>query len=236
MTTAHKDWIGYWNGTPTVYVCDRHKAIHYQDVADGIARHVPDGAARVLDFGCGEALAADGLAAKCGTLYLADAAPSVREGLERRFADVPAIAVIAPEQMAEAIAPGSLDLIVVNSVAQYLQPEDLGRNIERWTPLLRDGGRILFADIIPPDVSPVADASALLGFAARRGFIAMAVIGLIRTYFSGYRGVRERLGFTQYREQDFLALARAHGFVAERVHPNLGHNQRRMAFLAQRHV
>jgi hypothetical protein len=63
----------------------RSTATHYATIADEIARYVPSPSAAVLDYGCGEALHADRIAAAAGRLMLAEAAPSVRARLIERF-------------------------------------------------------------------------------------------------------------------------------------------------------
>lgn len=225
------DWISYWNGKPTVYVCQRHKETHYAAIANDIARLVPHANAHVLDFGCGEALAADVVARRCGRLYLCDAATTVTDALRHRYAEEPAITVLPLAALGD-VPAGSLDLIVVNSVLQYISREQLKQNIEMWKPLLAPGGRIVFADIIPPDLGAVSDAMALLKFGWREGFVVSAFAGLARTALSDYRKLRASLGLETYSEADFIALLGSNGLAAERIHPNLGHNQGRMAFAA----
>ncbi|MCB1510106.1 MAG: class I SAM-dependent methyltransferase [Hyphomicrobiaceae bacterium] len=226
------DWIAYWDGSPSVYVCRRHKEIHYRTIADGIAALVEKPHARVLDFGCGEALAAERVARSCGHLYLADAAANVRASLSARFADAPRITVLDGASPIS-VTPGSLDLIVVNSVVQYLTRDVLGALLEEWRPLLAQDGRIVFADIVPPDLGPSNDAAELLKFARANGFVAQAIGGLLRTALSDYRKLRTTLGLSKYSEQGFMAFLLEHGFAATRIRPNLGHNQRRMAFSAR---
>ncbi len=34
------DWRSFWDGEHAIYVSDRHKAVHYQAIADGILAHV----------------------------------------------------------------------------------------------------------------------------------------------------------------------------------------------------
>lgn len=226
------DWISYWNGKPTVYVCQRHKETHYAAIANDIIHLVPNANAHVLDFGCGEALSADAVARRCGRLYLCDAATTVTDALRGRYAGEPALTVLSPAALGD-IPAGSLDLIVVNSVLQYISREQLRQKIEIWKPLLTPGGRIVFADIVPPDLGAVSDAMALLRFGWREGFLASAFTGLARTALSDYRKLRRTLGLQSYTEADFIAMLAVYGLHAERIRPNLGHNQGRMAFAAR---
>ncbi|MEZ5818565.1 MAG: class I SAM-dependent methyltransferase [Hyphomicrobiaceae bacterium] len=224
-------WIEYWDDKPTIYVSRRHREAHYRCVADGLGANLGDGRPVVLDFGCGEALFADDVAVRCSRLYLCDAAPSVRAELQRRFASVQNIVVVAPEDLAS-LPAASLDLVVANSVIQYLSAADLDRCLEDWKRLLAPAGRLLLADVIPPKVGPLTDALALLDFARREGFLVAAFAGLVRTFFSSYRKVRAELGLQQYEADTLLQRLAAHGLSARRHHPNLGHNQARMAFIA----
>lgn len=226
------DWISFWDGSHAIYVSERHKQVHYARIAGDIARFVPHAGARVLDYGCGEALASDQLAAACGFLTLSDAAPGVRARLAARFSVVPNMRVLAPEEVA-ALPEGSFDLIVANSLLQYLPREVLLELLALWRRLLAPDGALLLADVIPPDVSALTDAAALLRFAAAEGFLPAALVGLVRTAFSPYRKLRADLGLSHYTEQEMRALLAAAGFDPERVLPNVGHNQARMAFLAR---
>src|SRR5215212_3365065 len=108
---AAMNWREYWNRDTPIYVSDRHKVLHYWLIANDIAAMIPSPDAAVLDHGCGEALSANRVAARCAHLYLCDAAPLVRERLEQRFKNELRISVIAPEDV-EGLARQSLDLIV----------------------------------------------------------------------------------------------------------------------------
>jgi SAM-dependent methyltransferase len=225
-------WVDYWNSDHPIYVNARHKALHAAGIARDFARHIPARDGSVLDYGCGEALYAEDVARLCGRLVLADAAPAVRERLAERVAALPSIAVASPEEVA-AMADGSFDLIVANSLLQYLTVGQLAELLPLWRRLLKSGGRLVLADVVPPDVSPLTDASALLSFAWKGGFVGAALMGFVRTALSDYRKLRGELGFTTHEEQEMLAMLSRHGFAAERVHPNFGHNQARMTFVAR---
>ena len=227
------NWRDFWNQDTPIYVSERHKVLHYGQIANDIARLVPSPDAQVLDYGCGEALSANRVASRCARLYLCDAAPLVRNRLQQRFGNERRITVIAPEEI-DAVADGSVDLVVVNSLVQYLSLDELRRLLATWRAKLTSQGRLVLADVIPPDVSPLTDARALLSFAWRGGFLRHALIGLVRTALSDYRKIRDELGLAQYGETEMLELLRDCGFVAERRAQNIGHNQARMAFVAKR--
>lgn len=224
-------WREYWNQDTPIYVNARHKAVHYDLIARQLVEALPAGSPAVLDFGCGEALSADLVAKKCQVLHLCDGAELVRTRLKQKFGLLGNVVVMAPEQLGE-IPAGSLDLIVVNSVVQYLSRADLDSLLASWRILLKPGGQLLIADVIPPDVGALTDVVALLKLAAANGFFIASFIGLARTFFSDYRKTRAALGLAHYGEADILAILTAAGYDARRRPQNLGHNQARMAFIA----
>jgi SAM-dependent methyltransferase len=132
------------------------------------------------------------------------------------------------------LAESSLDLIVVNSLLQYLPREDFERLLDFCHPRLAPAGRLLIGDVVRPDSDVVADTLALLRFAREGGFFLAAIGGLARTFFSPYRHLRGALGFTTYAPDDILQLLRAHGFDGRQAETNIGHNRRRMTFVAER--
>ena len=150
------DWREFWNGEHSIYVNQRHKALHYDRIARDLAAYIPSANASVLDYGCGEALSAASLAEKCGTLYLYDAAPNVREKLRGRFASYRNIVVLSPEGL-DNIGDGSLDLITANSLLQYLKHHEVEDLLEVWHAKLKPDGRLVLADVLPPDVDAIAD-------------------------------------------------------------------------------
>lgn len=228
MTT----WREFWDRPHSIYVNDRHKDVHYRDIAEGIAAFVPGPDARVLDHGSGDAIHADIVAAAAQSLILCESAASARAAMAARFAANSRITVLSPEEI-ERLADRSLDLIVANSLVQYLKADELDRVLALWRRLLAPGGTLIVADVIPPDVGPLSDAVALLRYAAAHGFLFAALAGLTRTALSPYRRLRAALGIAHYGEADFLAKLRAAGFTAERLPRNLEHNPARMTFRAR---
>jgi SAM-dependent methyltransferase len=231
MSDSAQSWRDFWNRGNRIYVNDRHLAAHCRVVAQDIRSLKPGPDAAVLDYGSGEALEAGRVAAAVGRLYLYDAAPEVRVRLAQRFAAATNIAVLDDAGLA-ALPERSLDLIVVNSVLQYIAKPELPALLERWRRWLRPSGRLVLADIVPPRDMLVPDTLALLGFARREGFLIAALFGLVATFFSDYRRLRARLGLSRYGEEEMVALLCAAGFDARRRLPNFGINPKRMTFVA----
>ena len=228
-----KDWIAFWDSPHAIYVNARHKDVHYRLIAKEITALVPAGGeARLLDYGCGEALHADLISAVASEVLLCEAAPSVREGLDNRFAEDPKIRVVAPHEVAR-LPDHSLDLIVLHSVAQYLTSTGTGALLALFHRLLKPGGRLVVSDVIQPKVAAAADAIALLQFGKANGFFLAAWWGLLRTLLSDYWRLRSALGLTRYAEPMMIEKLETAGFSARRVPQNVGHNQARMTFYAQ---
>jgi SAM-dependent methyltransferase len=225
------DWIAFWDSEHSIYVNARHRDVHYRTIAQDIAKHVPRNAT-VLDYGCGEALHADIVAATARRLILCEAAPMVRAALAQRFAGKAGIEVRAPDDVA-ALPAGSLDVVVLHSVAQYLAPDELDGLLALFRRLLTDQGFLVLGDIIPPHVAAWTDAAALLRFAAANGFLGAALLGLARTVLSDYWRLRSRLGLTRYGEAAMIEKLSRAGFSAGRAGANIGHNPARMTFLAR---
>jgi len=224
-------WAQYWNQETSLYVNERHQRLHYERVTHDIIGYVPAGDVTLLDYGCGDTLAAAKLAEACGHLFLCDASLRVRERLAARYAHRRNITVLSPQDF-EALAADSLGMIVVNSVVQYLSKPQFEDLLAQVRAKLKPGAVLLLADIVPRRVGPIRDALQLLKFAAGAGFLLPALIGLARSYFSPYRKIRRRSGFLQFDESDVLRLLRQHGFTAQRQPHNIGHNAERMTFLA----
>lgn len=227
------DWKEYWNGPHPIYVNQRHRDLHFQRIAADIAALVPRPDAVALDYGCGEADAADGVASACGKLYLFDTADTVVANLRRKFAGHPKIEALDEIGLA-ALPDARLDFVIVNSVLQYLSQEQLGAALDLLRGKLKDDGVLAIGDIIHKDDNAVADTLALFRFAWEGGFVAAAVLGVVRTVFSDYRKLRDKLGLTRYAPEEFQTLAAQHGFSAQRAVKNIGHNQGRMLFLLRK--
>jgi ubiquinone/menaquinone biosynthesis C-methylase UbiE len=226
------DWIDYYDSTHTIYASKLHRDLHFQAIARDIIGYISSPDAVVLDYSCGEALSAAKVADACGQLVLAEPAPGVRGRLIARFAPNTKIRVRSLDDLRK-MQERSIDLAVMNSVAQYMTPAELDTAFAVIRRLLKPGGRLIVGDILRPEVGMIKDVWALLRFAATHGFLKDAVVGLVSTALSDYRQMRARVGLQRYGEAEMIAKLQASGFTASRAHINIGHNPWRMTFVAR---
>jgi ubiquinone/menaquinone biosynthesis C-methylase UbiE len=226
------EWIDYYDSTHTIYASKLHRDLHFQVVAKDIIGYISSPDAVVLDYACGEALSAAKVAEACGKLYLAEPAPGVRGRLIARFAPNTKIRVRSLDDLRK-MDEKSIDLVIMNSVAQYMTSTELDAAFAVIRRLLKPTGRLVLGDILRPEVGMPRDVLALLKFAATHGFLKDAFYGLAITALSDYRQLRTRVGLQRYGESEMIAKLAAAGFTGSRVHINIGHNPWRMTFVAR---
>jgi len=226
------DWIDYYDSTHTIYASKLHRDLHFQVIARDIVGYIQSPDAVVLDYSCGEALSAGKVADACMMLILAEPAPGVRGRLISRFAPNTKIRVRSLDELRN-MQESSIDLVVMNSVAQYMSESELDAALAVIRRLLKPTGRFVLGDILRPEVGMVRDVLALLMFAARNGFLWDALVGLLATALSDYRQLRTKVGLQRYSEKDIATKLGKAGFSAERARKNIGHNPWRMTFVAR---
>src|SRR5262249_55837049 len=143
------------------------------------------------------------------------------------------ISVCSPDEVA-ALPAGSLDVVVLHSVAQYLTPQELDALLALFRRLIGENGIVILGDVIPPHVSAWTDALALIRFGAANGFGGATLVALVRPFASDYWRLRCDLGLRRYSGAAMIARPADGGFPARRPPANIGHNQARMTFIARR--
>src|ERR1700732_2874277 len=207
------DWIDYYDSTHTIYASRRHRDLHFQLIARDIVGYISSPDAVVLDYACGEALSAARGAEACGKVYLGEAPPGVRGRLIARFAPNTKIRVRSLDDLRK-MDEKSVDLVVMNSVAQYMTPAELDSALAVIRRLLKPRGRLVVGDILRPEVGMARDVLALLRFARTHGFLKDALIGLISTALSNYRQLRSQIVLQRYSEREMIAKLANTGFTA----------------------
>jgi ubiquinone/menaquinone biosynthesis C-methylase UbiE len=229
---AMDDWIDYYDSTHTIYASKLHRDLHFEIVSSDIIGYISSPEAVVLDYACGEALSAGRVAEACGKLYLAEPAPGVRGRLIARFAPNTKIRVRSLDDLRN-MEEKSIDLVVMNSVAQYMTPTEFDSALAVIRRLLKPGGHLVLGDILHPKVGMIRDVTALLRLASTHGFLKDALIGLISTALSDYRQLRSQVGLQRYSEKEMLGKLAGAGFTASRAPSNIGYNPWRMTFVGR---
>ena len=130
------EWIDYYDSTHTIYASRLHRDLHFQIIARDIIGYISSPDAVVLDYACGEALSAAKVADACAKLYLAEPAPGVRGRLIARFAPNTRIRVRSLDDLRK-MNDKSVDLVIMNSVAQYMTPDELASALSVIRRLLK---------------------------------------------------------------------------------------------------
>lgn len=226
-------WLAFWDRPNPIYAGDRHLRAHYARLLADLRPYLADAPPRsVLDYGCGEALAAEALAEMVPRVFLYDASPLIRARLAARLGRHPRIAVLDEAALAR-MPDGSVDFALMISVVQYLDAATLKDVLARLHRLLAADGRLIVADVIEPATPLLREIGSRLRFSAGNGFLFADLSALVRLLLSDYRDLQKTAGFATYRPDAFASVLRAAGFAGERLPRNIGPTAHRLAFLAR---
>lgn len=209
-------WVGYF---------DRMSGVtrrHHAEAADHVRRlraavAIQRGL-RLLDFGCGPGLVGALLAPDVDRYLFWDAAPAVLQEAIRRLGHV-ASAAPAPADLG-ALPAGSIDLILVNSVVQYMGSSELATWLPRWRRLLAPAGRVLLSDLPPPGERALRALGDTLRFAASQGLLISALPEAVGA-LTRYSARRTRTSLFRPDTAELARLAAAAGLSSERLAENL---------------
>jgi SAM-dependent methyltransferase len=172
-------WRAYWEELPERRIFAVEAADYVSRLDAGVGLHRD---ARVLDFGCGFGMVAALVAPRVRQLFAWDAAAHMRHATRRRLADH------CNARVLDEFGPGGagvrFDLILVNSVVQYMTPPDFDEWLVRWSALLAPAGRLVLSDVITARASrPVGELVEFVALATRRRV-------LLRTLWDGLSALR----------------------------------------------
>ena len=177
--TREPGWRVYWEQLP-------ERGIFAVEAADYVARLDAriglDPAARVLDFGCGFGFVAALVAPRVAQVLAWDAAARMRHAARERLAGHRNARVL--EEPGPRAAGVRFDLILVNSVVQYMTSADFDGWLVAWRGLLAPAGRLVLSDVITTRTArPVRELVEFVVLGARRGV-------LLRTLKEGASALR----------------------------------------------
>ena len=224
-------WDAYWEELreePEIFAAEAAEYVRRLTQAIPI-----DSSTRLLDFGCGFGFVGNLLSLQAGAVFLWDASPTMRRRAQRntkgrdnvRFVDLSDAHGVPPDVR--------FDLILVNSVVQYMSVDELNGWLVRWRNLLAPTGRLVVSDLIPPDHATSSDLTGLLKLSARSGLITKFLLGRLRE-FRRYWRMRQSAPLARMSQDELRARAAAAGLVVDFLPANLTHLTGRMAAVLSR--
>jgi cyclopropane fatty-acyl-phospholipid synthase-like methyltransferase len=187
---------------------------------------------RVLDFGCGFGFVARLLAPHVSEVWFWDASENMRAEARRTTADLPNARLCdVPAALSEdgdrvAWQSPTFDLILVNSVVQYMDPAEVPRWLARWRAMLSAEGRLIMSDLIAPEHRSLWDVADLLRLGVRRGLAlrgAAEALGGVRSY----RRTSRTVPLLRVAPDDLISRAGSAELDVEVLPQNLTHFTKR---------
>jgi protein-L-isoaspartate O-methyltransferase len=175
-------WPAFWDRLEE-HVLFRVEAEDY--VARLTAALGRDFGRRVLDFGCGFGFVAALLAPRVPELFVFDASEGMRRRAQRRLASYRSVRVLGAPAVAAWPAGLRFDLILVNSVVQYMPPPQFQQWLGRWARMLAPSGRLVLSDLVTVEPRPLRELVELFRLSARGGCLLATVrkgLGEVRQY------------------------------------------------------
>ena len=230
-----KDWLAYFDRLEDSPLHREQSALYVRSLITEVGLHRDQ---RVLDFGCGFGSVVALLAPLVSEVWWWDRSPTMRAATRRmtsefhnaRLYDLSASPLLGDKTDRP---EGTFDLILVNSVVQYMTPAELWRWIERWRDLVAPNGQIVLSDLIPQQHGRLSDMIDLFRFAARHGSpfrAARQAIGDV----GGYRRASRAAPLVRVGTRDLTQHATDAGLETKVLPRNLTHFTKRWTAVLRR--
>jgi len=217
-------WDSYWEELSEDRGLFREQSDEYvRNLASNI---VLDQRARVLDFGCGFGFVAAMLSPRVGQIFLWDASPNMRRRARMNLAGYTNVRFLDLSNSSTLVL--HFDLILVNSVIQYMSHDDFASWLLRWRDLLGTRGRIIISDIIPPYYRASWDVMDLLRLSIQRRFLTHAIWQAFKELWR-YWGVRRVRPLTRIGPEYLRQRATNAGMTVHYLPRNLTHFEKRLS-------
>ena len=201
-------WVDYWSDTRFDGAFWRRSLEHY---VAGLHAQVPFAAhERVLDYGSGPGFLAPALHARVASVCLAERAGVLCEHARRLTADLDRVSIVhlASTSGPEVLPAGAFDVVIVNSVLQYVSRAEAPALLEGLGHRLAPGGRIVASDLVPPGNTLVPELVQVARW-YRRWFGMLPLLRYL-AWEAGKLPARRRLSLTRYDRASFEDVVPPH--------------------------
>jgi cyclopropane fatty-acyl-phospholipid synthase-like methyltransferase/ribosomal protein S18 acetylase RimI-like enzyme len=218
------NWKTYWEGlTDSQRIFQVESADYVRRLSTEKLLNPED---HILDFGCGFGFVANQLAANVQQLSLWDASVNMRQRARLNVAGHQNIQFLQRSDLFESPPKNEFDLILVNSVVQYMTDAELNFWLATWRECLTSEGQLVLSDLIPDDYQSRWDMLDLLRFSLRHGFLFRVVQEGMKE-IKRYRGMRHALPLKRFTREELIQRAADYGLSVRFTPQNLTYRQKR---------
>ncbi len=229
----HTSWSKYWN-RPEKLFADSTQVEGFQKNIFVQLKAVTDikKGDTILDYGCGKALSTPMSVSEGILVLLYDKSEYFSDCIKSNYSDMDGVKVLDDTSLDE-IKDNSLDYILLSSVLQYLNRTEVNKVLHYSARTLKQGGKLILADIIPKEHSTsLNDITALINRSFKDRNLLDSISSLFR--LSKYRKFRKNMPLNTYDYSDLLNLVEPFGFGLIKTNINIGMNESRNTYLAEK--
>jgi 2-polyprenyl-3-methyl-5-hydroxy-6-metoxy-1,4-benzoquinol methylase len=194
----------------------------------------------ILDYGCGPGFLADHLEPKKVVMTCADINPLFIEAGKRNhpaftFITITSDTDINRKIFEEQLRGKKFDFIILLSIAQYLKNvATLEKVINVLSPYIKEGGKVIIADVIDQSSSAISDALSLFVHCVKKGKILAFFRFIFYLLFSDYRKLSSGIELLKISEESMSQIANNNSLKYKKVRGLTIHSSRTNYVLEKR--
>jgi 2-polyprenyl-3-methyl-5-hydroxy-6-metoxy-1,4-benzoquinol methylase len=192
----------------------------------------------ILDYGCGPGLLADALEGSESTIAGADINAFFLKEYQRKHPHATLIHLKPDEERAdkslsEKFVNDKFDYIILLSITQYFKDSNALRDtLAILSKFLAHDGKIVLADVVPPNHSAISDGLSLLKYSVRKNYMLEMIMFLRYLFFSAYRTHSSKTPLLQFSKAEIEKICEALGLKCTQE-SNLTMHKTRVNFILQ---